>query len=152
MVRVRAPLGAGFREISRFSPPNFGKLFRCLCPCARYFILTCFTLLRCKRVSGRTEMVVCTISSKHRNGCRTICCPWSSNGTLAGRSSVLNLHHQLELSPLPPPLASFLPYVCHSISLSSVNPSVSCVIFVVIGIKVIGAVCIHPHTLPFTYK
>ena len=76
-----------FREISCFSPLNLGTLLRMLCPWARHFTLKCFTWLRWEWVPGRTEMAMCTISSMRRNGCRTVCSPWSWNGTRMNRSS-----------------------------------------------------------------
>ena len=74
-VQCRIPLGAGFSE--------------------RYHVSSLSILGHCKDVvslgkalhPGRTEMTMCTISSMRRNGCRTVCSPWKSNGTQMNRSS-----------------------------------------------------------------
>ena len=58
-----------------------------LCPWARQFTLKCFTWLRWKWEPGRTYMVMCTISSMHRNSFRTVCSQWSWNGTRMKMSS-----------------------------------------------------------------
>ena len=77
-----------FREISWVSLLNIGTLLRCwMCPWARPFTLKCFTWLRWKWVSGRTEMAMCTKSSGRRHGCRTVCSPGSWNSTRINRSS-----------------------------------------------------------------
>ena len=41
--------------------------------------------LRWKWVPGRTEVAMCTFSSMRHNGCRTVCFPWSWNGTRMNR-------------------------------------------------------------------
>ena len=56
-----------------------------LCPLARRLTLKCYTCLRWKWVP--VEMAMCMISSMCRNGCRTVCSPWSWDGTQMNRSS-----------------------------------------------------------------
>ena len=64
-----------------------------LCIWARRFTLTCFTSLRCKCVPVGTAMTMCTISSMCRNGCRTVCSPWSWNDTRMSRLSYPSIEH-----------------------------------------------------------
>ena len=40
-----------------------------------------------KWLPDRTDIAICTICSMRRNGCRTVCTPWSWNGTRMNRSS-----------------------------------------------------------------
>ena len=86
-VRFWIPLGACFQRNIMFLPSQSRDIVNMLCLWARHFILKCFTWLRWKWVPGRTEMAMCTISSMRRNGCRTVCSPWSWNGTRMNRSS-----------------------------------------------------------------
>ena len=76
-MRFRISLGAGFSEKYHVSPSQYWDIVSMLCPWARHLTLTCFTSLRVKSVPGRTEMTMCMISSMRRNGCRTVCSPWS---------------------------------------------------------------------------
>ena len=52
-----------------------------------HFTFKCFTRLGWKWTPGRRKMAMSTISSMRRNGCRTVCSPWSWNGTRMNRSS-----------------------------------------------------------------
>ena len=66
-----------FQRNIMFIPSQSWDIVKMLCPWARHFTLKCFTWLRWKWVPGRTAMAMCTISSMRRNGCRTVCSPWS---------------------------------------------------------------------------
>ena len=63
-----------FREISCFSPLNLGTLLRC---CVLGQGTSPSNASLDSGENGRTEMAMCTISSMRRNGCRTVCSPWS---------------------------------------------------------------------------
>ena len=69
-----------------FLPSHSWDIVSMVCYWARHFTLKFFTWLRWKWVLGRTEMVMCTISSMRRNGCRTVCSPWSWNDTRMNRT------------------------------------------------------------------
>ena len=52
-----------FQRNILFFPSQYWDIISLLCLRARYFTLTCFIWLRCKSVSGRTEMAMCATSS-----------------------------------------------------------------------------------------
>ena len=76
-----------FQRNIMFPPAQYGDIVKMCCPWARHFTLKCFTWLRWQWVPGRTEIAMCAISSMRRNDCRTVCSPWSWNGTHMNRSS-----------------------------------------------------------------
>ena len=80
-------LGQNFQRHIVFLSSQSWDIVKMLCPWARHFTLKCFTWLRRKWVPGRTEMAMCTISSMRRNDWRTVCSPWSWNGTRMNMSS-----------------------------------------------------------------
>ena len=88
-----AACSASDRQVSNFQrnimflPFQSRDIVKMLCPWAWHFTLKCFTWLRWKWVHGRTEMAMCTMSSMRRNGCTTVCSPWSCNDTRMNRSS-----------------------------------------------------------------
>ena len=84
----RTILNPAWCRIFMCPPSQSWDIVPMLCPWARHFTLKCFIWLRWKWVPGRTEMKMCTISLMRRNGCRTVCSPWSWNGTRMNRSSV----------------------------------------------------------------
>ena len=89
------PCGFEFRLVQDFQKnimfllSQYWDIVSMLCPWTRHFTLKCYTWLRWKRVGlpGRTEMAMYMISSMRRNGCRTVCSPWSSDGTWMNSSS-----------------------------------------------------------------
>ena len=78
---------------------QFWDIVSMLWPWARHFTIKCFTWFRWKWVPGRTEIAMCTISSMRRNGCRTVCSPWSWNVKSDDRSS--DLISDYKPAPLP---------------------------------------------------
>ena len=85
--RFWAPLDGWFSEKYMFLPFQWWDIVSMLCPWTRHFSLTYFTWFRCKWVPGRTDMTICAINSMGRNGCRTVCSPWSWNRTATNRFS-----------------------------------------------------------------
>ena len=85
-VRFRTRLVQDFGRNIMFLPSLYWDISM-LCHWAMYLTPQCFTWLRQKWVPGRTEMAMCMISSMRRNGCRTVCSPWSWDGTLLNRPS-----------------------------------------------------------------
>ena len=75
-----------FQRDVMFLPSHSWDIVSMVCYWARHFTLKFFTWLRWEWVPGRTEMVMCTISSMRRNGCRTVCSPWSWNDTRMNRT------------------------------------------------------------------
>ena len=71
------------RERSCFSPLNLGTLSSRCCVLGQGTSPSNASL----DSGGRTEMEMCTISSISRNGCRTVCSPWSWDDTRMNRSS-----------------------------------------------------------------
>ena len=70
-----------------FLPSQYWDIVSMLCPWARYLTLKYFTWHRWKWEPGRTEVALWRISSMRRNGCRTVCSPWSWGGTRMNKSS-----------------------------------------------------------------
>ena len=73
-VRFRLVLGAGFSDEYHVSP--FSILGRCFDVVSLGKELNP-QMLHLTRVKMSTEMAMCMISSMHRNGCRTVCSPWT---------------------------------------------------------------------------
>ena len=80
-VRFRIPLDAGFSEKYHVFPLSMLGHFPDVVSLSRHYTSKYFTWLRWKWVAGRTELAMCMISSMRQNSCRTVCSPWSWDGT-----------------------------------------------------------------------
>ena len=75
-LRFRIPLGAGFSERYHVSPFSIFRHCFNVVSLGKALNPQMFHLTQVK-MKSRYEMAMCIISSMHRNGCRTVCSPWS---------------------------------------------------------------------------